>query len=229
MRSGRIKPNTKHVASNTKKEQRVTSHLLPVTARGYTSIKSGFTLVELLVSMFLILSITSVVMTIFVAGLRGTSRSTVEVEVSQNGDFALAQISRMIRNAKSFDGLSVDGTTDFVTSCYAGGSNEGVQEFNAVRVTAFDGGVSTIACPMDSETAITSKSATLATSVPLTDPAAVTVSPDACYFTCQQDSPTEPPLIGVLFTITSKKISGPEGVGVDQVFQTTVIPRNYLR
>lgn len=192
---------------------------------------AGFTLVELLVSMFLILSITSVVMTIFVAGLRGTSRSTVQIEVNQNGDFALAQISRMIRNAKSFDGLSADGSTDFTSSCYVGSATdeEGVQEFNAVRVTAFDGGVSTINCPMGSETAITSTSATLATPVPLTDPATVSVSPNSCYFTCQQDSPTEPPLIGVLFTIKSKKLSGPAGVGVDQVFQTTVIPRNYLR
>lgn len=193
--------------------------------------RAGFTLVELLISMFLILSITSVVMTIFVAGLRGSNRTTAETDVRQNGDLALLQISRMIRNAKSFEGVSVDGVTSFSPSCYVDpgyGPTPTPKAYKAVRVTAFDGGVTDIACPTDSETAISSSSASLA-SVPLTDSVAVTVIPASCYFTCQQQASTDLPVIGINFTMSSNKTSGIIGLGVSQIFQTSVVPRNYLR
>lgn len=193
----------------------------------------GFTLVELLISMFLILSVTAVVMTIFVAGLRGTNQTAAEADVRQNGNLALLQISRMIRNAKNFEGVSVDGSTNFTPSCYGGtgfGPSPTPQPYKGVRVTAFDGGVTDITCPLtDTETAISSTSASLASSVPLTDSVAVTVIPTSCYFTCQQQSSTDLPIIGINFTMSSNKISGAIGHGVAQVFQTSVVPRNYSR
>lgn len=195
--------------------------------------KNGFTLVELLISMFLILSITSVVMTIFVAGLRGSNKTTAETDVRQNGDLALLQISRMIRNAKNFEGLSVDGITAFSPSCYVDpgyGPTPTPKPYKAVRVTAFDGGVTDIACPLtDTEAAISSTSASLTSNVPLTDSVAVTVIPSSCYFTCQQQASTDLPIIGINFTMSSNKASGTVGLGVSQVFQTSVVPRNYSR
>lgn len=191
----------------------------------------GFSLVELLISMFLILSISAVVMTIFVAGLRGTNRSSAEADVRQNGDLAITQMSRLIRNAKSFDGVSLDGTTTFISSCYVPSADPTPtpQIYKAVKVTSFDGGTTTIKCPSVGETTISSISATLATPASLTESTRVTVFPDSCYFTCQQDSPTDPPVIGISFTIGSLRSSGVIGKSVDQTFQTTVLPRNYLR
>lgn len=190
--------------------------------------QNGFTLVELLISTFLILSISSVVMTIFVAGLRGTNRSSAEADVRQNGNLAITQMSRMIRNAKTFDGVSLDGTTNFIDSCYDGISNPTPtpQSFKGVRVTSFDGGTTTLKCPNVGGTMITSESATIA---PLTDSTLVTVLPSSCYFTCQQESPTDPPVIGISFTVESLSGSGTIGQSVGQTFQTTVLPRNYLR
>lgn len=193
--------------------------------------RNGFTLVELLISMFLILSISAVVMTIFVAGLRGTNRSSAEADVRQNGNLALTQMSRLIRNAKIFKGVSVDGTTNFISSCYTPTADPTPtpQAYKGVQVTAFDGGTTTIKCPSVGETTISSISATLATPAPLTESTRVTVSPNSCYFTCQQDSPTDPPVIGISFTVESLRSSGVIGQSVDQTFQTTVLPRNYLR
>lgn len=192
--------------------------------------QNGFTLVELLISTFLILAISSVVMTIFVAGLRGVNRSDSEADVRQNGDLAITQMSRMIRNAKNFDGVSVDGATPFDSSCYdPSDPNPTPQIYKAVQVTSFDGGKTTIKCPSVGETAITSVSATLVTPAELTDSARVTVLPDSCYFTCQQDSPSDPPVVGINFTVESLRGSGTINQSVDQIFQTTVLPRNYLR
>lgn len=192
--------------------------------------QAGFSLVELLISMFLILSISSVVMTIFVAGLRGSNRSSAEADVRQNGDLAITQMSRMIRNAKVFNGVSTDGTT-FVTSCYVSSANPTPtpKPYRAVQVTSFDGGTTTLLCPATGETVITSVSATFATPASLTDADRVTVLPASCSFTCQQDSPTAPPVVGISFTVQSLRGSGAIGQSVSQVFQTTVLPRNYLR
>jgi type II secretory pathway pseudopilin PulG len=193
----------------------------------------GFTLVELLISMFLILSITAVVMTIFVAGLRGSSQSSAQVEVRQNGDLATLEISRMIRSAQNFNGVSVDGSTGFTSSCYAGsvsGPTPTPQQYKSVQITGFDGGVTNISCPLtDTQTAISSTSAGLVSNVSLTDSVAVTVLPSSCYFTCQQQAPTDLPVIGVNFTMQSNKVSGASGQSVSQDFHTSVVPRNYLR
>lgn len=193
----------------------------------------GFTLIELLISMFIILSVTSLVMAIFVAGLRGSSRASVEMSVRQNGSLALAQVARMIRNSKSFDGVSSDGSTNFTTDvCYVSpgfGPTPTPQAFKAVRMTAFDGGVSTIACPEVGETSITSKSATLASPLPLTDTTTVAVLPNSCYFTCQQSTETDSPIVGITFRLESLKVGGVVGQTVGQTFQTLVIPRNFVR
>lgn len=193
----------------------------------------GFTLIEILISMFIILSITSVVMSIFVTGLRGSAQSSVETQVRQSGDLTLQQMARHVRNAKNFEGVSVDGATAFTSSCYQQGSFFGPtptpQVYKALKVTAFDGGVTTIKCPAIGETVITSTSATLAAPVPLTDASTVVVSPDACYFTCEQSSPTDMPVIGINFSVESVKIGGSVGQTVDQEFHTVVVPRNYLR
>ena len=194
-------------------------------------VNSGFSLVELLISMFLILSISSVVMTIFVAGLRGTNRASAEADVRQNGNLAMTQMSRTIRNAKNFNGVSVDGTTNFTTSCYVGSSNPTPtpQPYKAVQVDSFDGGTTTLKCPDVGETVITSISATLAAPASLTDSSRVIVEPGSCYFSCQQESPTDPPVVGIHFTVESLRGSGSIGQSVNQMFETTVVPRNYLR
>ncbi|MEN9407160.1 MAG: hypothetical protein RLZZ455_376 [Candidatus Parcubacteria bacterium] len=170
-------------------------------------------------------------MTIFVAGLRGTNRSSAEADVRQNGNLALTQMSRMIRNAKIFNGVSVDGASNYTTTCYVPSSDPTPtpQVYKSVKVTSFDGGVSTLSCPAVGETVLTSTSATFATPFPLTDANRVIVAPSSCYFTCTQESVTDAPAIGISFTVESLRGSGAIGQSVEQLFQTVVLPRNYLR
>ncbi len=193
--------------------------------------KSGFSLIELLISIFILLSITSVVMAVFVAGLRGSTRSSIEIEVRQNGQLALAQMSRMIRSSKSFDGLSTDGTRPASFSCVAAGIGVSAPtptpiRYAAAHVTGFDGGLTDIVCPLNgAETAVSSKSAGIASS--LIDTTRVVTDSSTCYFTCYQAFATDVPTIGVFLSLQSKQAVG---VGTySQDFQTTIVPRNFIR
>src|SRR5437867_818255 len=63
----------------------------------------GFTLIEVLVSMILVTTVGSIIISIFFGTLRGTNKSNVLTGLRQNGDFALFQIEKMVRFAKSLD------------------------------------------------------------------------------------------------------------------------------
>lgn len=188
----------------------------------------GFSLVEFIISAFVILAVSGIVMTIFTAGLRGINRSTAITAVRQNGDLAMSQIARAIRNAKNFEGVKADGAVDFAPSCYIPpGSPQLV--YKAVKVDAFDGGMMQITCPGTGEKALTSTNEGTGQTAPLTDVNRVTVLPESCFFTCRQDSPTDVPTIGISFTVTSNNTGGSLEKDVTQQFQTSVAPRNFIR
>lgn len=60
----------------------------------------GFTLIELLVSMTIMMIVGMMIIIVFFSALRGANKSQVLISVRQNGNFALSQMSREIRQAE---------------------------------------------------------------------------------------------------------------------------------
>lgn len=76
----------------------------------------GFTLVELLVVMGVALVVGSVVAAVFLTSLRSNNKAKSLDTVRRNGNYAVEQVGRMIRYARSFDGVSKDGQT-YINNC----------------------------------------------------------------------------------------------------------------
>lgn len=68
-------------------------------------IYSGFTLIELIVTVALFSIIASVGTEVLVLTLRNSSKSEITKEVRQNGDYMMQVIQNMIRNARDVEGL----------------------------------------------------------------------------------------------------------------------------
>src|SRR5579871_2786504 len=63
--------------------------------------ESGFTLIEVLVSISIIVVVGVIVASIVITTLRGSTKASVLSDVKQNGDYALSEMSRVIRGATS--------------------------------------------------------------------------------------------------------------------------------
>lgn len=167
--------------------------------------QKGYTLVELLTVIVVLIIAGTLIISIFVSSLRGTNKTNSITAVSENGRYALEQMSRSIRNAETFEGVSLDGI-DYTTDCsvpavgvltptptpaqyrsiqFAGPSGEDVVFM--CRYTDPNTGKLTIASQSGSE------------SLSFFDTEAVSVS--KCYFTCSQSDISETPLVSVNFSL----------------------------
>src|SRR3989344_6009381 len=94
--------------------------------------KNGFTLIELMVVLSVFMVVGVVILNTILIVRRETVKTNTINNVRQNGSFALSQISKTVRNAKKFDGVSTDGTA-FVSNCMGGAS-----AYKAVKITTFN-------------------------------------------------------------------------------------------
>jgi len=85
--------------------------------------KAGYTLIETLVVVFILGLVLVVGGNLFFSILRGGAKAEAVKEIKQNGDYALAVIERMTRNAKS-------------ANCVGG----------ALAITNFDGSTTSFTC-----------------------------------------------------------------------------------
>jgi len=94
----------------------------------------GFTIIELLVVMIILLSVGGLVGSIFFISLRSTNKSNLTAAVRQNGNAAITQIARQIRYAEKLEGLgNVDDATLLPSNC-----NDGIVDppkFNILKVS----------------------------------------------------------------------------------------------
>lgn len=173
----------------------------------------GFTLVELLAVIFVFVAISSLIFSILVAVLRGNNKTNNVNLIQSNGDYALTQMAKGIRNATALLAPTNCGSVDSPTAT------------SAVQLSFPDGSVSTYSCKdANNAASITSNSAALI------DTTAVQVA--QCTFTCGQDSPSDYPIIGINFSLQTQSPTG----FVDQTasssavqFQTSVVIRNLAR
>src|SRR6266540_3152776 len=108
----------------------------------------GYTLIELLAVMTIIVVVGVIVAGILVSSLRGGSKSNVLDNVRENGNFAITQISKMITYSQSFNGVSTDGSF-YTTNCAPAVSTSPSPSptptatptaYKYLKISSFDGG-----------------------------------------------------------------------------------------
>ncbi len=188
----------------------------------------GFTLIEMLVSMSVIVVVGGLVTSILISSLRGTNKTNTLTSVSQNGSFAVNQIAKMTQGAQSFDGVSTDNTA-YLLNCVIPSSPTPTPtptQYKYLKITSFDGGQTTFSCDAGSNI-LSSNSASLI------DTNAVVLA--SCYFICTQNTPYDYPVININFSLNAKQQSGalllPERTASATAlpFQTSVTVRNMAR
>lgn len=189
---------------------------------------AGFTLLEIMLVMAILVFVGFIVGSIVMSILRGTNKTNTLTQVRQNGSYAISQISKMLRNSKSFEGVSVNGSGgSYTTNCVSS------TKYNYIKIKSFDEGETTFACCASPNT-IASLSGTMTCGSSdkyiLLDTNTVTV--DECYFQCIGSDFTEPPRIDIYFSLRADSSSlFAEKRASDSAipFSTTVILRNVVR
>lgn len=171
----------------------------------------GFSLIEILVSIAIIITATTVVVATLFSSFRGISKSVVSEEVRQNGNNAINRMSRTIQFAESFQGASENGT-DYDSSCVLAAGTD----YKFIRVRSA-GNLLTLSCN-NLSMGTTSLS-------PLIDVAKVKVTEGSCSFSCIQESDIDSPVIGISFELSQASETVPEK-SKSIYFSTTVKMRN---
>lgn len=166
----------------------------------------GFSLIEILVAISIIITASTVVVAILFSSFRGISKSAVTEEVRQNGNRAISQMSRTIQFAENFLGASVDGAA--YQSCVGG---VGAYQFIKVRSGGGDVILSCNNLTVDGTSLI--------------DTTRVKVVGGSCSFSCTQGSDIDSPIIGITFQLSQKSATVLEKSQTIP-FSTTVKMRN---
>ena len=145
---------------------------------------NGFTLVEMLAVIAIFVVIGTVIMSILVSSFRTANKSNIITLVQQNGNYALSQMAKTIRNAR--------GLVDPIPCAPS------VTQ-NSISILTSDNQEVTYACTSGSSATIASNGASLL------DTGQVKLS--SCSFTCTQESASDLPFILVDFSLTQKSSS----------------------
>lgn len=187
---------------------------------------NGFTLVEFLAVTVVISSIGLVILGILTSALRGTNKTNIVNTVRQNGNQAMVQMKRTIEYARSFGGVTVDGTpSSYTTYCVqpavlALTPTPTPVKYKYLKITAFDGGEIIYSCEAEY---IASNSASLI------DKTSVKLIPNVCWFTCIQDRITSNPIIGIKFQLMQRGASALVETTASIPFETSVVFRNLIK
>lgn len=182
----------------------------------------GFTLVELLAVSAVMVVVSVIVTATITSSLRGTTKTNTINDVRQNGNYAIAQVSKMIEYAKSFDGVSNDYNGSFDSNCTnltpSLTPTPTPSQYSYIKITGFDNGQTIFGCSQNNVSTIASNSA------PLIDTNLVSV--DLCSFTCERARITDSPIIGINFSLSKKTTSSLFENKASVSFTTSVKMRN---
>lgn len=168
------------------------------------STRKGFTLIELLTVIGILGVIGSIVVSIVVITLRGTTKTNTIENARQNGGLALTQMVKTIRYAQSLDSP---------VSCVPETTTQ------SITVTSLtDNAQTTLSC--DNNT-LSSNSASLI------DTNSISVA--SCSFICRQQTVNDPPSITIEFSLSPATASNFIENNFSIPFQSSVTMRNYSR
>lgn len=179
------------------------------------NVSDGFTLLETLVAISIAATVGVLITQVFFTTVKSNTKTEILKEVKQNGDFALAIMERMIRNAYSV-----------VSTCTAGTTTS-----DSIQIRNPDGTTTTFGCAFDSSVArIASTSGTGVTTYLTSN--GVTLGGTSCAaadnsleFTCTRIADFSS-RIGISFTLNQKGAAASQQESASVTFQATVSPRN---
>lgn len=176
----------------------------------YNKYSKGFTLVELLISIAIIITSATVVVAVITAGFRGSAQTSLNEKLRLEGNSALSQLGKMIQFADGFEGV-VDGEGNELDQC---STSEADASYSDLRLNV-DGVTTTITCT-DSDLLIDSKS--------LFNTAEVSV--ENCVIKCAQTNSTDSPTIGIEFDLSRNEESPLVEQGTSRHFDKRIKMRN---
>lgn len=183
--------------------------------------EKGFTLVELLASIIVLVAVGSVIAGIITSTLRGTNKTNTVENIRQNGNHAIAQVSENIEYAQVFNGLSIDGG-NYVRSCPFSLSPTPVPvatRYRSIKITSNNRSQIVYNC---------TSSILSANRISLVDTNSVSLT--ECAIDCIQSRATDVPIIKVSFKLGPKNPNSlPENSTAPVLFETSVTIRNYKR
>jgi len=179
----------------------------------------GYTLIELLAVIAIVVVVGVIVAGILISSLRGGSKSNVIDNVRQNGNVAITQMSKMLIYAQSFNGMSADGIS-YTTNCIqdippSPSPTPAPISYSYIKITSFDGGQTIFSC---SNSTIASNGASLID--------ASTVSLVSCSFACTQNNFGQVPTIEINFILSANTTSSFAEKQATIPFSTSVTLRN---
>lgn len=189
-----------------------------------SNIKNGFTLIEFITVTVVIASISFVVIGILSSALRGTNKTNVVNNVRQNGNQAIIQMTKTIQNAKSFDGVGVDGNS-YALNCMQAPvptttPTPTPTQYKYLKITASDGKKITYSCTPDF---------IASNGVSLIDSNSVKLVSGKCWFTCTQERVTSNTIIGIKFQLVQSATSAFVENRASIPFETSIAFRNLVR
>jgi prepilin-type N-terminal cleavage/methylation domain-containing protein len=176
--------------------------------------QAGYTLIELLTVMVILVTVGMIITSILVSTLRSGDKSSTTNYIRQSCNYAIAQMSKMIAYAKSFNGV-FDEQQRLWTNCVGS-----TKTYYNVKITSFDDGQTIFNC---SNSKLSSNSASLVNPI----------DTDAtCSFACSQNDIYTSPTINIFLTLKKLKPAGittllPEAQ-TTIIFQTSVTLRNNI-
>lgn len=196
--------------------------------------QQGFTLIELLASTVVIVTVSTMIVGIIVSVLRGANKTNTINVTRQNGTYAISQISKMLRFARTVDAVDGASPTECITNTIFPTPPVNLEKRNSVVFTSIDGGQTTLACvPLNGQQnapyTIASNGASLL------DTTAVQIPNGMCEITCNRSTNSDALIIGVKFSLKTVQALSlftlPEMMASSSAidYQTSVILRNVGR
>jgi type II secretory pathway pseudopilin PulG len=178
----------------------------------------GYSLIELVVVMVVLLVVGGLIVGVVTSALRGGTKTKITNDIAQNGNYSLSVITNIISNAQKFisinSGSPVSGVLTRCDIDTASGTS-GPFTGDKITVQGFDGGITVFAC--NSDGTISSNSASL------TDVSQVKA--ESCSFTCFQSDIYSSPRIDIAFILSNASGETTESKG-SASFNTSVSFRN---
>ncbi len=179
---------------------------------------TGYTIVELLAVVTILVTVTGIIAALITQTLRGSSKTNITNQVAQVGNYAASVISNSIISAENV--IAVNGKN--VADCTGNPSPSGrsIELFISEK-----GGTILYECGKDEygNDTISSNSASLI------DTSRLKIDTSTCYFTCSQASidPYTPPIITFGFILTQNSDDALFENRETAPFSTSVLMRNY--
>ncbi|OGH17037.1 MAG: hypothetical protein A3C30_02180 [Candidatus Levybacteria bacterium RIFCSPHIGHO2_02_FULL_40_18] len=169
----------------------------------------GYTIIELLAVISILVIVAGIISGIIYSTLRGSSKTKITTEVTQNGSYAISVLTNLISSSTSVTKI---GGVD-IQDCTANPNGA------SISLVDIDGDEKIISC---------SGNNILSGSASLINTSQVQIKTNSCKFTCSQKAadPYAVPIVSVEFIVEDKS-TGLFETKSSSLFKTSVSMRNY--